>query len=534
MSAATASLAGAQEFARPAVNPWFIGITVSMAAFLEVLDTSVANVALPYIAGDLGASYDDSTWVLTSYLAANAIVLPVSGWLAEVIGRKRYFILSLIVFTVSSMLCGFAPNLPLLLIFRALQGIGGGGLQPMAQAILNDTFPPEQRGSAFALYGITAVLAPTIGPMLGGWITDNYSWRWIFFIKLPVALLALYLTYTLVHDPVRSGARVKNGGIRVDYIGIAFLTLGVASLQIVLDKGQEDDWFGSQFITVLAITAAVCLVSLVLWEWFRKDPIIDVRMYKSFNFAAANLMMFMMGVMLFSTLVLIPEFLQTLLGYTAELAGLVLSASGFVLLLMMPIVGRLTSKVPARYLIAVGWLCLAIGLIYSAYQIDLFISFDFAMWLRCAQVVGIGFLFVPITAAGYIGVPAEKGNSVSGMVNFMRNIGSSIGTSIVTTMIARRSQYHQQILVGHIAPDIPAFHGAVRGLTGSIRHSGLGAVDARNQAVARLYGLVNQQARTLSFMDTFWLLSVLCAIMFVLAFFLKKNDPASGGDIAVE
>jgi DHA2 family multidrug resistance protein len=532
MSAAAASLPGAQDFSRPSVNPWLIGITVSMAAFLEVLDTSVANVALPYIAGDLGASYDDSTWVLTSYLAANAIVLPVSGWLAEVIGRKRYFLLSLIVFTVSSLLCGLAPTLPLLLLFRAIQGIGGGGLQPMAQAILNDTFPPEQRGSAFALYGITAVLAPTVGPMLGGWITDNYSWRWIFFIKLPIALLALYMTYTLVQEKSVVGP-VKNGGIRVDYIGIAFLTLGVASLQVLLDKGQEDDWFGSHFILALAITAAVCLSGLVIWEWHRKDPIIDVRMFKSFNFAAANLMMFMMGVMLFSTLVLIPEFLQTLLGYTAELAGLVLSASGFILLLMMPVVGRLTAKVQARYLIAAGWLCLAIGLIYSAYQIDLFISFNFAMWLRCAQVVGIGFLFVPITAAGYIGVPAEKGNSVSGMVNFMRNIGSSIGTSIVTTMIARRSQYHQQILVGHIAPDAPAFRGALHGLTSSIKHSGLGAVDAHNEAVARFYGLVNQQAHTLSFMDTFWVLGVLCAVMFVLAFFLKKNDPATGGDVAV-
>jgi DHA2 family multidrug resistance protein len=532
MSAAATSVPAAQDFTRPRVNPWLIGVTVSMAAFLEVLDTSVANVALPYIAGDLGASYDDSTWVLTSYLAANAIVLPVSGWLAEVIGRKRYFLLSLIIFTVSSLLCGLAPNLPLLLIFRAVQGVGGGGLQPMAQAILNDTFPPEQRGAAFALYGITAVLAPTVGPMLGGWITDNYSWRWIFFIKLPIALLALYMTYTLVHEKPVVG-RVKNGGIRVDYIGIAFLTLGVASLQVVLDKGQEDDWFGSHFILTLSIIAGVCLTALVIWEWYHKDPIIDVRMFKSFNFAAANLMMFMMGIMLFSTLVLIPEFLQTLLGYTAELAGLVLSASGLILLLMMPVVGRLTSKVQARYLIAAGWLCLAVGLFYSAYQIDLFISFNFAMWLRCAQVVGIGFLFVPITAAGYIGVPPEKGNSVSGMVNFMRNIGSSIGTTIVTTMIVRRSDYHQQILVGHITPDSPAFQGALHSLTKSIKHSGLGTVDAHNQAIARVYGLVNQQAHVLSFMDTLWVLGVLCAIMFVLAFLLKKNDPGAGGDVAV-
>jgi DHA2 family multidrug resistance protein len=502
-----------------------------MAAFVEVLDTSVANVALPYIAGGLGASYDDSTWVLTSYLAANAIILPISGWLAEMIGRKRYFMLSLFVFTVSSLLCGLAPSLPILLLFRAVQGVGGGGLQPMAQAILNDSFPPEKRGAAFALYGISAVLAPTVGPMLGGWITDNYSWRWIFFITLPVVFLAIYLTYTLVEDPPFLH-RLKRGGIRVDYIGISMLALGVGSLQVLLDKGQEDDWLGSHFITTLAITAAVCLVTLVIWEWFRKEPIIDVRMFTSFNFAAANLMMFMMGFMLFSTLVLIPEFLQTLMGYTAELAGLVLSGGGLVLLAMMPVTGRLTSKIRARYLIAAGWLCLAIGLFYSAHQTDLFISFRFAMWLRITQVVGIGFLFVPITAAGYIGVPPEKGNSVSGIINFMRNIGGSIGTSLVTTLIIRRSQYHQQILVGHVTPDTPAFRSALHALSSEIAHSGLSAADAHNEAIARFYGLVNQQARALSYMDTFWVLGALCSIMFVLAFFLKKNDPGAGGDVA--
>jgi len=517
---------------QPKVNPWIIGVTVSMAAFLEVLDTSIANVALPYIAGNLGASYDDSTWVLTSYLAANAIILPISGWLAEVIGRKRYFLLSLILFTVSSLLCGLAPSLPMLLLFRAIQGVGGGGLQPMAQAILNDSFPPEKRGLAFALYGITAVLAPTIGPMLGGWITDDYSWRWIFFIKIPVAALALYLTYALVEDPP-SLRRIKGAGIRVDYIGIAMLTLGVGSLQVLLDKGQEDDWFGSHFIATLAITAGICLTALVIWEWYRKEPIIDVRLFKNFNFAAANLMMFMMGVMLFSTLVMIPEFLQTLMGYTAELAGLVLSASGLVLLLMMPIVGRLTTVVQSRYLIAAGWLALACGLYYSAYRTDLLISFPFAMWLRIVQVIGIGFLFVPITMAGYIGVPAEKGNSVSGLVNFMRNIGSSIGTSIVTTMIVRRAQYHQQILVGHLTSDSPAFRSAFQALTAKIAHSGLSYADARNQAIARLYGLVNRQSHTLAYLDTFWVLAALCAILFVLALFLKRNDPGAGGNVAV-
>ena len=402
----------------------------------------------------------------------------------------------------------------------------------MAQAILNDSFPPEKRGLAFALYGVTAVLAPTIGPMLGGWITDNYSWRWIFFIKLPVAALALYLTYALVEDPPFLH-RLKRAGIRVDYLGIALLTLGVGSLQILLDKGQEDDWFGSHFIVALVVIAAVCLISLAVWEWFHKEPIIDVRLFKNFNFAAANLMMFMMGIMLFSTLVMIPEFLQTLMGYTAELAGLVLSASGFVLLIMMPIVGRLTTKIPSRYLIAAGWFALAIGLYYSAYRMDLLISFRFAMWLRVAQVIGIGFLFVPITMAGYIGVPAEKGNSVSGMVNFMRNIGSSIGTSIVTTMLARRAQYHQQVLIGHITPDNPAVRRALQALTKRIASSGMSFYDAHHQAIARLYAQLNRQAHTLAYLDTFWVLAALCAVMFVLAFLLKKNDPGAGGDIAV-
>jgi MFS transporter, DHA2 family, multidrug resistance protein len=531
MSTAALALPVEQAAWRPKINPWAIGVTVSMAAFVEVLDTSVANVALPYIAGGLGASYDDSTWVLTSYLAANAIVLPISGWLAEIIGRKRYFMISLFIFTASSLLCGLAPSLPVLLFFRAIQGVGGGGLQPMAQAILNDSFPPEKRGVAFALYGISAVLAPTVGPMLGGWITDNYSWRWIFFITLPVVLTAIYFTYTLVEDPPFL-KRVKRGGIRVDYIGISMLALGVGSLQVLLDKGQEDDWLGSHFIMMLAITAAVCLVTLVIWEWFRKDPIIDVRMFKSFNFATANLMMFMMGFMLFSTLVLIPEFLQTLMGYTAGLAGLVLSGGGLVLLIMMPITGRLTSKIQARYLIAMGWFCLAVGLFYSAHQIDLFISFRFAMWLRITQVIGVGFLFVPITAAGYIGIPPEKGNSVSGIINFMRNIGGSIGTSLVTTLIIRRSQYHQQILIGHATPDTSEFRSALHALGSAIHHSGLRQVDAHNEAVARFYQLVNQQTHALSYMDTFWILGALCSVMFVLAFFLKKNDPGAGRQVA--
>ncbi|MGB7611678.1 MAG: DHA2 family efflux MFS transporter permease subunit, partial [Candidatus Acidiferrum sp.] len=442
----TAALTLDQEIWRPKFNPWLIGVIVAMAAFMEVLDTSIANVALPYIAGNLGASNDQSTWVLTSYLVSNAIILPMSGWIAGAVGRKRFFMACLAVFTLSSLLCGFAPTLGVLLFFRILQGAGGGGLQPMAQAILADTFPPEQRGLAFALYGITAVSAPTIGPTLGGWITFNYSWRWIFFINLPVGILTLLLVQSFVEDPPYL-SRLKRAGIKLDYIGIGLLAVGVGALQVLLDKGQEDDWFGSHFITTLIVIATVCLISLVIWEWYHKAPIIDVRMFKNFNFASSNLMFFMFGVMLFSSLVLMPLFLQTLVGYTSELAGFALSAGGLVVLLEMPLMGKLSTKIQARYLIAFGWLSLAIAMYYSTQRIDLRISFSAATWLRIFQVIGIGFLFVPITLVAYIGIAPEKNNAVAGIVNFMRNMGSSVGTSLVTTLIARRSQFHQARLV---------------------------------------------------------------------------------------
>src|SRR6185312_12745901 len=306
----TAELTFDQDVWKPKYNPWLIAVVVALGAFMEVLDTSIANVALPYMAGSLAASNDQSTWVLTSYLVSNAIVLPISGWLAGALGRKRFFMACLGVFTVSSLLCGLAPSLGLLLMFRVLQGAGGGGLQPMAQAILADTFPPQQRGLAFALYGITAVMAPTIGPTLGGWITFNYSWRWIFFINIPVGLVTWLLVRRFVEVPPYL-KRLKTAGVKLDYVGIGFLVMGIGALQILLDKGQEDDWFGSQFITTLAIIAAVCLVALVIWEWFQKTPIIDVHMFKSFNFASASLMMFVLGILLFSSLVLMPQFLQT-------------------------------------------------------------------------------------------------------------------------------------------------------------------------------------------------------------------------------
>jgi DHA2 family multidrug resistance protein len=508
---------------RPKFNPWLIGVVVAVAAFMEVLDTSIANVALPYIGGNLGASTDQSTWVLTSYLVSNAVVLPISGWLANVLGRKRFFMTCLVIFTVSSLLCGLAPSLGAIIIFRILQGAGGGGLQPMAQAILADSFPPDKRALAFALYGVTVIVAPTVGPTLGGWITDNYSWRWIFFINLPVGILALILVYRLIEDPPWAKS-VKGALSKIDYVGVSLLVLGVGALQIMLDKGQEDDWFGSHFIVTLAVLAVVGLVSLVIWEWFYKEPVIYVRLYKNLNFLQSNFMMFILGVMLFASLVMMPLFLQSLLGYSAESAGLVLSGGGFLLLFMMPVVGFLSSKVQVRYLIAFGWLTLSLAMYYSSRRLDLDISFRSAAILRIIQVFGLGFLFVPINLASYVGMPPERSSSVAGLVNFMRNIGSSVGTSMVTTLIARRAQVHQVYLVANVTRGQRSFADAAAALTNHIATSGAAANTAVNKTYALLYRTVIGQATTLAYLDTFLILAVISAVMFVLSFTLKKNE----------
>ena len=429
----------------PKVNPWFIGAAVSLAAFMEALDTSIANVALPHIAGSMGATNDESTWVLTSYLVSNAIVLPISGFLVDWLGRKRFFLICVGFFTVSSFLCGLAPSLGMLLLFRVLQGAFGGGLQPMTQAILADSFPPEKRGLAFALYGVSVICGPAIGPTLGGWITDNYSWRWMFYINVPVGILAVLLVSQLVEDPPYL-SRMRKSTARFDYIGFGLLAIGVGALQVALDKGQEDDWFGSHFITTLVILAAVGLVSLVIWEWFQKEPIVDVRLFKIFNFASCSLMFFVVGVVLFSSTVLLPQFLQTLMGYTAETAGMVLSVAAILLVFLLPLVGRLTGRFQARYLLGFGWIALAMGMYLSCKHLDLLISFRVATVMRILQYLPVGFLFVPLTMAAYVGLSAEKTNAAAGLMNFMRNIGQSVGTSAVTTLIARRSQYHQSVL----------------------------------------------------------------------------------------
>jgi DHA2 family multidrug resistance protein len=529
MSAASATLTQADHDWKPKTNPWLIAFVVSLAAFMEVLDTSIANVALPHIAGNLGASQDQSTWVLTSYLVSNAIVLPISGWLVSVFGRKRFFMTCIVLFTISSLLCGLAPSLGVLLIARVIQGGGGGGLQPMAQAILADTFPPRLRGLAFSLYGVTAIFAPSIGPTLGGWITDNYSWRWIFLMNLPVGIMAVFLVYTLVEDPpYLTRARALGRRVQLDYVGFSLLALGVGALQILLDKGQEDDWFGSNFIVTLMVIAGVCLTALVVWELYQKSPIVDVRLFKNFNFATSSTMMFVVGGMSFATTVLVPQFLQVNMGYTAESAGMVLSAAGFVLLGALPFIGILAGRFQGRYLIATGWLLLTGSMFLSTRRIDLLISFNSATLLRIAQYAPLGLVFIPTTAAAYYGMPKDKNNAVAGLVNFMRNIGASVGTSVVTTVLARRNQFHQERLGSNITAGSPALSGTVDGLTQQLQHGGMSAHDALNGAYGRVYQNLQLQASTLSYIDTFWLLTVAAAAMFCMTFVLKKNDPRGG------
>src|SRR5246500_4870947 len=389
----------------PGHNLWLIALTVTIATFMEVLDTSVANVALPHIAGGLAASQDESSWVLTSYLVSNAIVLPLSGWLSSIFGRKRFYMSCVVLFTLSSFLCGIAPSLPLLIVFRVLQGVGGGGLQPSEQAILADTFPPAKRGMAFAIYGVAVVTAPAIGPPLGGLITDNFSWRWIFFINIPVGILSLLLTSRLIQDPPYFRRR-KIKETHIDYIGLGAVALGLGTLQVVLDKGQRDGWFESHFILGLTVIATVSLIFLIFWEWHSKDPIIDLHLFRDRTFGISNLLMFMLGFALLGSTLLLPLFMQTMLGYTAQQSGFALMPGGFVIMLLLPLVGFLLSRYTPRWLLLFGLMVLSASLFNMtsfAWEID----FRTAPAARVFQAVGMAFLFVPINTAAYAFLPRE-------------------------------------------------------------------------------------------------------------------------------
>src|SRR2546430_1722554 len=528
MSTAALTMNGAEEW-RPAVNPWIIALAVTLATFMEVLDTSIANVAPPHIAGSLSAGQDESSWVLPSYLVSNAIVLPLSGWLSSIVGRKRFYMGCVALFTISSFLCGLAPNLATLIIFRVLQGAGGGGLQPSEQAILADTFPPAKRGMAFAVYGMAVVTAPAIGPTLGGWITDNFTWRWIFFINIPVGILSILLTSRLIQDPPYFKRR-KLSETSLDYVGLGFVALGLGALQIVLDKGQREDWFESHFILILSLIAALSLIFVIFWEWKQKDPIIDLHLFRDRTFGVSNLLMFMLGFALLGSTLLLPLFSQTLLGYTAQQAGLALMPGGFTIIILLPLVGFLLSRYTPRWLLLLGLLILSFSLFHMT-NFDLQIDFRTVATARMIQAAGMAFLFVPINTAAYAFLPREKNNAASGLMNLARNIGGSVGISLVTTMLARRAQHHQANLAAHLSGSNPTFQAMLQSTARMLESRGFSPVDAMHRAYGLVQGNLFRQANMLAYIDDFWLLGAAILGMIPLVFLMKRARP--GGEVAV-
>jgi DHA2 family multidrug resistance protein len=527
--AAIATKPASQAIWKPRHNPWAIALTVTLATFMEVLDTSIANVSLPHIAGSLAASQTEATWVISSYLVANAVILPISGYLATLIGRKRFYMTCVAMFGISSLLCGLAPSLGMLLFFRVLQGLGGGGLATSEQAILADTFEPKKRGQAFALYGLAVVTAPAIGPLVGGWITDNYEWRWIFFINVPVALISMYLTNRVVEDPphlVEAVKRARAGLIKIDYTGFALTAIGFGCLETVLDKGQEDDWFGSHFITTFTVICILSIAALILWElWqIRKGhkPVIELRLFRSRTFALSFLMMFILGIALYGTTILIPQMLQTLMGYTATNAGKTLSLGGIATLICMPIVGILITRIDARYLLAFGFGITSLALFHMT-TIHLSMSLSYTAWLRFFQATGLGFMFIPIQTLSYVGVPMENNNDVSGLTNLARNMGGSVGTALVATLLAQQAQRHQSYLGAHMTGGSPSYLRTMTQMSHHLVTGGLSAGGANSAAMLRLYQQLQQQAAMLSYIDIirFFAFAALC--MVPLPFVMRKS-----------
>ena len=523
---------------RPRVNPWIVALTVTLATFMEVLDSSIANVALPHIAGGLGATQDEATWVLTAYLVANAVILPAGAYMTTFIGRKKFYMICVALFGISSALCGLAPTLPLLVFCRILQGVGGGGLAPSEQAILADTFEPSKRGQAFALYGLAVVCAPAIGPTLGGYITDNFNWRWIFFLNVPICLLSLFLTSRIVEDPPYVQEQVKktqSGGLRLDLIGFALLGITFGSLEFVLDKGQEDDWFGSRLITFFVCAMVVAFVTMIWWELKElregRRPILNLTLFGRRVFSISFGLMFVLGFSLYATTLLIPQFVQTLLGYTAELAGLVLSPAGVMMMCMMPVVGILSGKVDPRKLIGYGFVMLTLSLVWMA-KLNLQLSYGQLVFMRIFQASGLAFLFIPINTIAYIGVKQSENNDVSGLTNLARNIGASCGTAFVATMLTRRTAAHENSMARNLVPGVAGFDRNVKRLAGTYKpgngagvHNGpFGGASwgAIHHAQGAIYNQLHAQAATLAYVDIIRDLTIFCACMLPLLFFIPK------------
>ena len=512
----------------PSFNPWLIAAAVMLATFMEVLDTSVANVALQPIAGNLSATPEEATWVLTSYLVSNAIILPATNWLGRYFGRKRFLITCIIIFTLSSALCGAATSLGMLIFARILQGAGGGALQPIAQSVLLESFPPEKRGAAMAVFGMGIVVAPIIGPTLGGWITDNYSWRWIFYINVPVGALAIFMANTFIEDP----PYIKNQKPgRIDYIGFGLMALGLAALQLVLDKGQEEDWFSSAFITWTLILSVVAIIAFVIWELRSKDPIVNLRILSNRNFAVGTMLMTIIGVVLYGTIALLPLFLQTMMGYPAVQSGMAVSPRGIGSIISMIIIGRLVGKIDSRYLIIFGFIVLAIST-YMFSDINLQISMGSIVWPSIISGLAMGFVFVPLTTTAMGTLSNEQMGNASGVYNLMRNTGGSIGIAAMTTMLARGGQAHQAAMVSHLTPYDPAFQQRMQQIQGALAHQ-MNPAAAQQQAYATIYGTAARQAMVMSYIDNFRILAFLCVICIPLVFFFKRVKARKGAGAAV-
>ena len=515
-------------------NPWLVAVVVSIATFMVVLDTAIANVSLRYIAGSLAASVDESTWVVSTYLIANAVVLPASGWLSNVLGRKRFYMICVALFTASSLLCGLAPNLSSLIFFRILQGLGGGGMPTSEQAILADTFPPAKRGQAFALYGIAVIVAPTVGPTIGGWITDNFSWHWIFFINVPIGLASLALVHWLVDEPEilkREREERLAGGLKVDWVGFLLIAMTLGCLEVVLDRGQIDDWFKSDTIILFSTLAAVSFLAFIPWELNQAEPIVELRLLGHRQFGMAFFVMLLVGAILFGSNQIMPQLLQTVFPYTAMLSGFAMMPGGIAMLLIMPIAGQITGKFQPKYLMTLGLSGIALSMWYST-SLTPDASFDYFGWVRVYQMVGLPFLFIPINTVAYDGLPADKTNQASALMNVARNLGGSIGISLANVVLTQRTQFHQSRLVENTVPSSPVFQSTLRQITRYFMQHGATAGDANGQAMGFIGQLIQMQATILAYIDVFYVCAITAVVMIPMVLILVRRVQIQGHAVA--
>jgi MFS transporter, DHA2 family, multidrug resistance protein len=510
----------------PAVNPWIVAVAVMFATFMEVLDTTVVNVSLPHIAGSLDATVDESTWALTSYLVANAIILPLAGWLANHFGRKRLLIASVTGFTAASFLCGLAPNLETLVLFRVIQGMTGGALQPLSQAVLLEAFPPHERGKAMGFWGLGIVVAPIFGPVLGGWLTDNYSWRWVFYINIPVGIISLIMTKLYIFDP----PYIERKSDRVDYWGIGLLAVGVGALQILLDKGQEDDWFASIFMRVLLVLAVAGLAAFVARELSTEHPVVDLHVFRERTYSAGVFLMTVLGFVLYGSLVLLPIMLQTLLGYPSLQAGIAMAPRGIGSFLAMPVIGVLVAKAGARKLLALGLVGGSLTL-YWLGELNLSAGYWDIFWPQFIQGISLGLLFVPLTTITMDPIPRERMGNATSIFNLMRNLGGSMGIAASTTLLARHGQAFTNTLSAHVTPYDPAARSMLEGLRRMFMAQGADLVTATQRANAAVFGLVARQATMLAFVSVFRLLALIFLLMLPLVLIMRAprtKEPVAG------